>query len=71
MSHESVESSIKVLEGNINRGNISLTLLSQFMPEQYKKVRANVLKPLFEDLVIDKITEYINDYIYAIQDKAY
>lgn len=70
MSHESVESSIKVLEGNINRGNISLTLLSQFMPEQYKKVRANALKPLFGDLVIDKIADCIDDYIYAIQDEA-
>jgi len=37
------------------------------MHEQYKKVREGLLKPNAKELLKDRIGEYLDDYIYAIE----
>lgn len=62
---EDVDESIKLLIGNLRLREIPLTLIKQFMPVQYKKVRNNKLKNDPEALLKDVIVDCIEDYIYA------
>ena len=50
------------LEVNLSRSPIPLTLLSQFLPTQFRKVRVGQLSPLPRPLILDKITEVLADY---------
>ena len=43
-------------------------LLSQFMPIQYFRVREGCLKNSAEDLIMDRIGDYIEDYIFAVEE---
>lgn len=61
-----VEESIGVLIKNINDAKIPMTLLSQYMPLQYQAVRSGRSKLAAEDLIIDRIGNYIDDYLYAV-----
>ena len=61
-----VEESIGVLIKNINDAEIPMTLLSQYMPLQYQTVRSGRIKLAAEDLIIDRIGNYIDDYLYAV-----
>lgn len=61
-----VEDSINLLINNLNNINIPLTLISQFMPVQYKKIREGTLKNGPKELIIDKIINCLDDYYYAI-----
>ena len=63
----SVEKSIARLVSNLD-GPIALPLLSQFMPMQYARVRDGALENNVDDLIIDRIGDCIDDYIYAIED---
>ena len=38
------------------------------MHEQYKKVREGILKPTAVELLKDRIGEYIDDYIFAVEE---
>lgn len=60
-----VEESIRRLIRNIDNTNVPLTLLSQYMPYQYQAVRAGKLALTAEDLIQDRIGNYIDDYLYA------
>ncbi len=62
---EDVDESIKLLISNLRSREIPLTLIKQFMPVQYKKVRNNKLKNDPEALLKDVIIDCIEDYIYA------
>ncbi|GAB6169121.1 tagatose-bisphosphate aldolase subunit KbaZ [Clostridium carnis] len=54
----------KMLE-NLKDVNLPITLVSQFMHTQYKKHREGKLDLTAEDLIKDRIGEYIDDYLYA------
>lgn len=69
MPKEEVNYALEKLMNNLKDVNIPITLISQHMHEQYKKIRDGLLKPNAEALLKDKIGEYIDDYIYAIEDK--
>ncbi|MBM6839481.1 class II D-tagatose-bisphosphate aldolase, non-catalytic subunit, partial [Clostridium saudiense] len=43
-----------------------LTLVSQYMHNQYKKIRSGKMELTVENLLKDRIGEYIDDYIYAV-----
>lgn len=60
-----VEAMEKML-GNLSSRPIPLSLLSQFMPGQYVRVRQGLLINGPEELVLDRIKEIINDYLYAV-----
>jgi D-tagatose-1,6-bisphosphate aldolase subunit GatZ/KbaZ len=44
---------------------IPLTLLSQYLPTQYAKIRAGELNNKAEDLIKDRIAEVYEKYRYA------
>ena len=64
--HEPVVSeAIHRLTVNLDKP-VALPLLSQFMPVQYTRVRDGTLVNKVDRLIIDKIGDCIDDYIYAV-----
>lgn len=61
-----VDASISTLIKNINEAQIPMTLLSQYMPLQYQSVRSGRITLTAEDLIQDRIGNYIDDYLYAV-----
>jgi D-tagatose-1,6-bisphosphate aldolase subunit GatZ/KbaZ len=60
-----VKDSINRLIMNLSSVDIPLTLINQFMPIQYNKIRSGLLKKDPENLLKDRIINCINDYMYA------
>lgn len=60
-----VEQAFQRLRSNLNRVTIPLTLLSQYLPQQYRKVREGRLMNTFDALVLDKIQMVLEDYNHA------
>lgn len=65
---EEVSKAIDVMMENLKDG-APLNLLSQFMPIQYTKVREKTLANTPKDLVIDRIGNTIDEYLYATNQK--
>lgn len=63
---DEVVHSLQKLFRNLRNSGIPMTLLSQYMPLQYGKVRRGLLRNEPEALLKDKIGEVIDDYYYAI-----
>ncbi len=63
LNNERVKGAINKLFANLNE--IPLSLLSQYMPIQYQKIREGSLAINPEDLVLDRIINTIDDYLYA------
>ncbi|MBR4421029.1 MAG: class II D-tagatose-bisphosphate aldolase, non-catalytic subunit, partial [Erysipelotrichaceae bacterium] len=63
-ANSEVEESIEKLFRNL-KGNIPWNLLSQFMPVQYDRVREGTLENDPEALVIDRIGDTIDHYMFA------
>jgi D-tagatose-1,6-bisphosphate aldolase subunit GatZ/KbaZ len=61
----SVKDSITRLVNNLSKP-VPLSLLSQFMPIQYVRVREGCLANAADDLILDRIGDYIDDYIFAV-----
>lgn len=57
-----VEQAFQHLRSNLTRVAIPLTLLSQYLPQQYRKVREGRLANAFDALVLDKIQTVLEDY---------
>lgn len=67
MTDPRVEAAVDVLVHNINKAKVPLTLISQYMPDQYKHLRETKEKTVNAQwLIKDKVKDLINDYIYAI-----
>jgi len=60
-----VHSAFKKLLQNLRKSEIPLTLLSQFFPSQYLKVRTGELDISPDALIIDKVREVVAWYAYA------
>lgn len=65
---DEVKAAIDTLLDNLKDG-CPLNLLSQFMPIQYTKVREGVLKNDPKELVLDRIGNTIDEYLYATHQK--
>ena len=63
---EKVKNSLKVLIENLGSRDIPLSLISQFFPEQYNKIRAGKLQKGPEALIRDRIREILKVYSYAV-----
>jgi len=61
-----VDESINILINNINDAQIPMTLLSQYMPMQYQSIREGRITLTAEQLIQDRIGNYIDDYLYAV-----
>lgn len=64
---EEVNYSLEKMIENLKQVNIPLTLVSQYMHNQYKKIRSGKMELTVENLLKDRIGEYIDDYIYAVE----
>jgi len=62
---EQVSKSIERLVKNLEGVEIPLTLLSQYMPVQYTKVRSGQLENSPEALIKDRVVNYADEYAYA------
>jgi len=62
-----VEKAIELLKENINHSTIPLPLIKQWLPKQYDQLVNGRIQCTFDDLVMDVIGEFIDDYIYAIK----
>ncbi len=65
LNESKVQASIKQLVKNLDSTEIPETLISQYMPVQYKYVRKGELQKRAEDLILDHIGECIDDYLFA------
>lgn len=65
MPREDVNFALDKMLDNLSKVDIPITLVSQFMHTQYKKVRDGVLELSAKELLKDRIGEYIDDYIFA------
>jgi len=63
---QNAQDAISRLSANLN-SPIPLPLLSQFMPVQYTRVRDGLLDNNFDSLVLDRIGDCIDDYIFALE----
>ena len=61
----SVQESLARLLANLSEQPIPLTLLSQFLPVQYERVRSGLVPNVPRDLIVDRIRSVLADYAYA------
>ncbi len=64
---EEVNYSLEKMINNLKQVDIPLTLVSQYMHNQYKKIRSGKMELTVENLLKDRIGEYIDDYVYAVE----
>ena len=65
LPHARVQEAIQCLVHNIDAGDIPLSLLSQYMPIQYARVRSGEIEFKAESLILDRIQDCICEYMYA------
>lgn len=65
LPRENVNSALRRMLRNMDKREIPLALLSQYMPSQYSKVREHRLRPQPVEIIIDRVKNCIDDYLYA------
>ena len=60
-----IEQALKKLINNLKENPLPLSLLSQYLPNQYWAVRNGAIQNDPEDLIHHKIREILKDYAYA------
>ncbi|RDH76867.1 D-tagatose-bisphosphate aldolase, class II, non-catalytic subunit [Mycolicibacterium moriokaense] len=63
---DEVDAARRTLLENLDRIGIPLPLISQFLPYQYDRIRAEELEPTAQDLVIDRIRDAMRPYARAV-----
>ena len=66
---EMVEARQKLLD-NLSEGTIPLCMLSQYLPHQYYRVRAGELENTGEAILLDRIGDRIDAYLYATKNNG-
>lgn len=61
-----VKNSIKRLLDNLAQKEIPLTLLSQYLPWCYQAVREQKISNSADDIILEQIGRYIDDYLFAV-----
>jgi D-tagatose-1,6-bisphosphate aldolase subunit GatZ/KbaZ len=65
LTDSKVQNSINLLIKNLRSGDIPLTLISQFLPLQYEKIKNGCLKNDPVSLIKDKVAYVLDNYSYA------
>ncbi len=60
-----VQAALEKLLHNLGEGPLPLSLLSQYLPRQYEKIRAGKLPNLPRQLLLDAVTAVLDDYAFA------
>ena len=66
LSDERVQAAVKKLRRNLDDEGIPLTLLSQYLPIQYERIRNGIVQNNTKEILIDKIGFAIDNYMYAL-----
>lgn len=69
LTNPKVQQAIRTLLGNLDAVGIPVALLSQYLPTQYTRVRSGKLPPQASDILIDRVGDCIDDYLYAVLDR--
>jgi len=59
---QEVQDALKQLKANLGARPIALSLMSQFSPAQYQRVRSGILSATPEALILDRIMDVLKDY---------
>lgn len=70
LTNDKVESAVNALLHNLDSVGIPMALLSQYLPTQYARVHSGVLPPHAADLLIDRVGDCIDDYLYAVLERS-
>ena len=65
-SNQRVKESLECLFKNLRAQEIPQSLISQFLPEQYKKIRLGLLDPDPEEMLVDRAMDHMREYAYAV-----
>ena len=60
-----VRDSIETLSANLESRNIPFSLLSQYMPCQFQKIKNRIISLTVENIIIDRVGDCLDDYLYA------
>ena len=63
---ESINDSLDLLIGNLRSADVPLSLVSQFFPRQYDKIRMGLLENDPEALIRDSVRSVLESYSYAV-----
>lgn len=66
LTNPEVKEALETLLRNLDSREIPLALLSQYLPKQYARVREGKLEPRAADLLIDRVGDCIDDYLFAV-----
>ncbi|MDF2986227.1 MAG: D-tagatose-bisphosphate aldolase class accessory protein AgaZ [Eubacterium sp.] len=61
-----VKCSIELLINNLKTIKINNSLIKQYFPEQYKRIRSAELKNDPEEILMDKVIDTLDDYFFAV-----
>lgn len=62
-----IQAALRKLMRNLGKATIPLSLVSQYLPEQYKRIREGRLENKPQEIIWDKIRDVLDDYQSAIQ----
>ncbi len=65
LSHPEMEKSLDKLISNLSSTSIPLSLISQFLPDQIRKVKEGKIRNQPLDLISGKIADVVEDYLHA------
>ncbi len=65
--HEHVDKSIKDLIANLSRKEIPLTLISQYLPLEYNKIRDGKMENSVQNLLKNRVKACIETYLFAVR----
>lgn len=68
---QEVQKAIKLLVQNLKNNLIPLTLLSQFLPNQYRAIREGLIKNKPDEIIDHKILEVLQNYALATSTKKW
>ena len=70
LTNGKVRGAVELLLKNLDSAPVPPALLSQYLPVQYARVHAGTLPPRPADLLIDRVGDCIDDYLYAVLQKS-
>ena len=68
LTNPRVAKAVDTLLNNLDHVGVPMALLSQYLPVQYARVHAGQLELKAEDILMDRVGDCIDDYLYAVLD---
>ncbi len=65
--HPAIQNAVRTLLKNLQQISIPLTLISQYLPEEYQSIRLKKIDNNPQNLILHKIRTRLQDYVFACQ----